>query len=117
MPFKKIHPEKRSEPIIRQIEDMVLRGVLRTGDRLPAERELSLQLGVSRPILRDAVADLEARGLLISRAGAGIFVADVLGSAFSPALIALFSSNYQAVFDYISFRRDLEGLAADRAAR
>ena len=117
MPFKKIHPEKRSEPIIRQIEDMVLRGVLRTGDRLPAERELSLQLGVSRPILRDAVADLEARGLLISRAGAGIFVADVLGSAFSSALIALFSSNYQAVFDYISFRRDLEGLAADRAAR
>ena len=30
MPFKKIHPEKRSEPIIRQIEDMVLRGILRT---------------------------------------------------------------------------------------
>ena len=47
----------------------------------------------------------------------GIFVADVLGSAFSPALIDLFSSHEEAVFDYISFRRDMEGLAAERAAR
>ncbi|MFQ3348245.1 MAG: GntR family transcriptional repressor for pyruvate dehydrogenase complex [Paracoccaceae bacterium] len=117
MPFQKIHAERRLEPIVRQIEDLILRGVLRPGDRLPAERELSSQLGVSRPILRAAVANLEVRGLLTSRPGAGVFVADVLGSAFSPALIDLFASNEEAVFDYIAFRRDLESLAADRAAR
>jgi len=44
-------------------------------------------------------------------------VADVLGSAFSPALIRLFAEHDEAVFDYIAFRRDLEGLAACRAAR
>jgi GntR family transcriptional repressor for pyruvate dehydrogenase complex len=60
---------------------------------------------------------LQQRGLLASKAGAGVFVADVLGSAFSPALITLFSSHDEAVFDYISFRRDMEGLAAERAAR
>jgi hypothetical protein len=60
---------------------------------------------------------LQERGLLISRAGAGVFVADVLGSAFSPALIRLFASHDEAVFDYIAFRRDMEGLAAERAAR
>jgi GntR family transcriptional repressor for pyruvate dehydrogenase complex len=44
-------------------------------------------------------------------------VADVLGSAFAPALIDLFSTHEEAVFDYVSFRRDLEGLAAERAAK
>jgi GntR family transcriptional repressor for pyruvate dehydrogenase complex len=44
-------------------------------------------------------------------------VAEVLGSAFSPALIQLFSSHDEAVFDYLSFRRDMEGLAAERATR
>lgn len=117
MPFTKVEPEKLSAAVVRQIEDLILRGILRPGERLPSERELSDRLGVSRPSLRDAVAALQEDGLLTSKAGSGIFVAEVLGNAFSPALTRLFARNDQAVFDYLSFRRDLEGLAAARAAR
>ena len=117
MPFEPIPQEKLSMGVVRQIEGLILRGILRPGERLPSERELSERMGVSRPSLREALSDLQERGLLASKAGAGVFVADVLGSAFSPALITLFSSNDEAVFDYISFRRDMEGLAAERAAR
>lgn len=117
MPFHKIEAEKLSQSVVRQIELLVLRGILRPGERLPSERELSERLGVSRPSLREAVAELQERGLLESRPNAGIFVGDVLGSAFSPALIGLFASHNEAVFDYIAFRRDMEGLAAERAAR
>jgi GntR family transcriptional repressor for pyruvate dehydrogenase complex len=117
MPFEKITQEKLSHEVVRQIEGLILRGILRPGERLPAERELSDRLGVSRPSLREALADLQERGLLISRAGAGVFVADVLGSAFSDALVTLFSTHDEAVFDYIAFRRDMEGLAAERAAK
>ncbi len=117
MPFTRIHAEKLSHAVVRQIEQLILRGILRPGERLPSERELSDRLGVSRPSLRDAVADLQERGLLITRANAGIYVADVLGSAFSPALIDLFATHDEAVFDYIAFRRDVEGLAAERAAQ
>jgi GntR family transcriptional regulator, transcriptional repressor for pyruvate dehydrogenase complex len=117
MPFQTIEAEKLSAAVVRQIEGLILQGILRPGERLPSERELSERLGVSRPSLRDAVAELQDAGLLVTRAGAGIFVADVLGSAFSPALIRLFASHSEAVADYLSFRRDLEGLAADRAAR
>jgi len=117
MPFEKVSPEKLSSAVTRQIETLILRGILRPGERLPAERELAERLGVSRPSLREAVADLQEKGLLTARAGAGIYVADVLGSAFSPALIRLFAGHDEAVFDYIAFRRDLEGLAAARAAR
>ena len=117
MPFLKVTPEKLSHSVVRQIEQLILRGILRPGERLPSERDMAEKLGVSRPSLRDAIADLAERGLLTSRAGSGVFVAEVLGSAFSPALIQLFSSHEEAVFDYIAFRRDMEGLAAERAAR
>ncbi|MCP3971663.1 MAG: FCD domain-containing protein [Rhodobacteraceae bacterium] len=117
MPFERVRPEKLSHSVVSQIELLILRGILRPGERLPAERELSDKLGVSRPSLREAVAELHERGLLDTRAGAGIFVADVLGSAFSPALTRLFAAHDEAMFDYVAFRRDMEGLAAERAAR
>ena len=117
MPFRKVTPEKLSTAVTRQIEKLILRGILRPGERLPPERELAERLGVSRPSLREAVAELQDKGLLCARAGAGIYVADVLGNAFSEALVQLFSEHDEAVFDYIAFRRDLEGLAAERAAR
>jgi len=117
MPFEKVQSETLSTSVVRQIELLILRGILRPGERLPSERELSERLGVSRPSLRDAVAALQDQGLLTSRAGAGIFVAEVLGSAFSPALTRLFATHDEAVFDYLSFRRDIETLAAERAAR
>ena len=117
MPFEPVQQEKLSHGVIRQIEGLILRGILRPGERLPSERELSDRMGVSRPSLREALADLQDRGLLTSKAGAGVYVADVLGSAFAPALVKLFATHVEAVFDYISFRRDMEGLAAERAAR
>ena len=117
MPFQKVEPEKLSHSVVRQIEGLILRGILRPGERLPAERDLAERLGVSRPSLREAVAGLQEAGLLTTRAGAGIFVAEVLGSAFSPALIRLFARHDEAVYDYLAFRRDLEALAAERAAR
>jgi GntR family transcriptional repressor for pyruvate dehydrogenase complex len=116
MPFQKVQPEKLSQSVVRQIEGLILRGILRPGERLPSERDLSERLGVSRPSLRDAIAVLEADGLLVSRPGAGIFVADVLGSAFSAALVRLFASHNEVRSDYLAFRRDMEALAAERAA-
>jgi len=117
MPFQKIQADKLANAVVRQIELLILRGILRPGERLPAERELAGKFGVSRPSLREAVRELQARGLLTARAGAGIYVAEVLGSAFSESLVRLFGSHDEALFDYISFRRDLEGLAVERAAK
>lgn len=117
MPFQKIEAEKLSQAVIRQIEDLILNGVLHPGERLPAERDLAESLGVSRPSLREALAQLQADGLLTARAGSGIYVADVLGSAFSPALVRLMTSHPRATSDYLELRKDLEGLAVERVAR
>lgn len=117
MPFEKIDAEKLSQAVVRQIERLILRGILRPGERLPAERDLAARLGVSRPSLREAIADLQGRGLLAARPGAGIYVSEALGATFPAALARLFAAHDEVMADYISFRRDLEGMAAERAAR
>ena len=117
MPFRPIESEKLSNAVVRQIEKLILQGILRPGEKLPAERELAERFDVSRPSLRSAIALLQDKGLLVSKAGAGVFVGDMLGSAFSPALMDLFARHEEAVFDYLSFRRDMEGLAAERAVQ
>ena len=117
MPFRPVQTDKLSHAVVQQIEQLILRGILRPGERLPPERELAERLSVSRPSLREALAMLQEDGLLETRRSAGVYVADVLGSAFSPAVTQLFARHDEAVFDYLAFRRDMEGLAADRAAR
>ena len=93
MPFQPVQPEKLSRAVVRQIEQLVLRGILRPGERLPPERDLAEKLNVSRPSLREAIGERQERGLLMTKAGSGVYIADVLGSAFSEALIELFSSH------------------------
>lgn len=117
MPFSKVQSEKLASAVVRQIELLILRGILRPGERLPAERELSERLGVSRPSLREAVAELTDHGLLESKAGSGVYVAEGLVAQFPPAMTRLFAVHDDAVNDYIAFRRDMEGLAVERAAQ
>jgi GntR family transcriptional regulator, transcriptional repressor for pyruvate dehydrogenase complex len=62
MTFQKVPDEKLAASIVRQIELLILRGILRPGERLPSERELSERMDVSRPSLREAVAELTRGG-------------------------------------------------------
>lgn len=115
--FSRIEHSCTADEVVQQIEGLILEGVLRSGDRLPGERDLARQFDVSRPILRDALKLLETRGLLEARHGGGTFVADVIGQLFSQPVMELISSNRKAASDYLEYRREIEGIAADYAAR
>ena len=114
--YARISHSRTADEVVQQIELLILEGVLRDGDRLPAERELSKRFDVSRPILREALKELEARGLVESRHGGGTFVADVVGRIFSKPLIDLIGRHHKATQDYLEYRRELEGLTAELAA-
>jgi GntR family transcriptional regulator, transcriptional repressor for pyruvate dehydrogenase complex len=114
--FSKIQHERTADNVVRQIETLVLEGVLRPGERLPPERELAARLDVSRPILRDALKELEGRGLIRTRHGEGTFVAHVIGTVFEEPMIGLVRRHQRAIFDYLELRRDLESQAAAYAA-
>lgn len=72
--FKPIRPKKLSEEIVDQIKELIARGELQPGQRIPSERELASFLGVSRPSVREAIMVLEAMGFLDSRQGGGTYV-------------------------------------------
>lgn len=115
--FFRIEHSRTADEVVGQIETLILEGVLRTGDRLPGERELARRFEVSRPILRDALKVLDARGLLVTRPGGGTHVADVIGQVFSRPVMDLIATHRKAARDYLEYRREIEGVAAEYAAR
>jgi len=74
MKFEPIKTEKVYEKVIEQIKTMIYNGELRRGDKLPSERALKKQLGVSRASIREAFSALEMIGLIESRPGKGTFI-------------------------------------------
>jgi GntR family transcriptional regulator, transcriptional repressor for pyruvate dehydrogenase complex len=99
----------------RQIEG----GHLKSGDRLPPERDLARQIGVSRPSLRSGLRSLQAMGVIRARQGSGTYIADGpprLGEGPLQFLAALHGFTRDEMFEA---RRVLEvgtaGLAAERA--
>jgi GntR family transcriptional regulator, transcriptional repressor for pyruvate dehydrogenase complex len=91
--FSRVDTARASSQIVTQIKDAIRNGQLKVGDRLPSERELAEQLGVSRVTVRDALRVLEARGLLQIRVGAhgGSFVTAPLSDVVSEGLVDLLS--------------------------
>lgn len=122
--FKTISAERRgtsSEEVILQLREMIHRGELRPGNRLPPERDLAKLLGVSRPTLRAAIRSLAAVGVLQSRQGAGTFVVNADGppSLDSSPLRLMAALHGFTSAEMFEARRSLEmaiaGLAAERA--
>ena len=72
--YKAIHSARLYQQIVQQIEQSIIRGELKPGTQLPAERELAQQFGVSRSAVREAVKALSEKGLVEAYSGRGTFV-------------------------------------------
>ncbi|HPF57443.1 MAG TPA: GntR family transcriptional regulator [Candidatus Competibacteraceae bacterium] len=116
MQFETINPPKVADVIVNQIEQLILEGVLKPGERLPPERELAQKFNVSRPSLREAITTLKSRGLLQSRRGGGSYVVDVIAPGLTNPLIELLKNHPKAMFDVLELRHALEEVAAYFAA-
>ncbi len=74
--YKLVRTSRLYEQIVQQIEDSIVKGVLKPGDQLPAERELAQRFGVSRTAVREAVKALREKGLVEAYSGRGTFITD-----------------------------------------
>jgi GntR family transcriptional regulator, transcriptional repressor for pyruvate dehydrogenase complex len=74
--YKVVQTARLYQQIVQQIEESILKGLLKTGDQLPAERELAQQFGVSRTAVREAVKALHEKGLVEAYSGRGTFITD-----------------------------------------
>ena len=110
-----------SEEVVTRLQNMIQRGELNHGDRLPPERDLAKLLGVSRPTLRAGIRSLAAVGILQSKQGAGTFVVEAeksptLDSSSLRMLAALHGFTSAEMFEArIALEMSIAGLAAERA--
>jgi DNA-binding FadR family transcriptional regulator len=79
MPFQSIEPRRLYRQIADQIRALIGSGEFPAGSRLPSERDLAKQLGVSRPSVREALIALEVEGLVEVRIGSGIYALEQAG--------------------------------------
>jgi GntR family transcriptional repressor for pyruvate dehydrogenase complex len=80
MPLQSIEPRRLYRQIAEQIRTLIASGEFPAGSRLPPERDLAKQLGVSRPSVREALIALEVEGLVEVRIGSGIYVLGRIGA-------------------------------------
>jgi len=104
-----------AQQIATQLTEAIEQGTYQSGARLPAERVLAEQFGVSRPSVREAIQTLVSEGLLTVKAGGGTFVKAQQDLPTNP-LVALFRENPEYRFDALEMRHALEGNAAFYAA-
>ncbi len=113
-------PISQSIPLRDQIVQEILRkiesGQLSPGDRLPAERDLAVQLNVSRTTVRDALRTMAGLGVISIQHGKGIFVQGTEGTALGNALWAPFVVRPDTVLALFEVRKTLETAAAGWAA-
>ena len=105
------------EEIVRQVKQLIAAGRLKSGDRLPPERDLAEKFVVSRTSVREALRALESRGLIEIRAGDGAFVRDISVETLIEPLALVILPHREAVGELFEARRLLEPAIATLAAR
>ena len=117
--FDQVAREPRlSDKVAEMMLDTILSNRLKVGDRLPSERELGEQFGVSRTVVREAVRALVAKGVIEVRSGSGLRVAAVDADSVRESM-SLFLRGGAIDFDKVNEVRSLlevhiAGLAAER---
>ena len=111
MPIQTISSPRLYRQIADQLAELIRAGEFKPGDRLPSERDLSQQLGVSRASVREALIALEIDGLIDVRVGLGVFV-----SAAPFARKEVMTLTEPGPFEVLEARQLIEGETASLAA-
>lgn len=89
MEFKKINTLSIKDMFLTQIEEMILSGELHPGDKLPAEREIADDMGISKTIVHEGIRELARMGFLDVISRQGVYVADYASSGNLDTLFAI----------------------------
>ena len=107
MPLQTVAPQRLYQQIAEQLRMLITAGEFLPGSRLPAERDLAKQLGVSRPSVREALIALEVEGWVEVRTGSGVYVLD--RSSAPTARDTPIALNEWGPLELIRARRVIEG--------
>jgi DNA-binding FadR family transcriptional regulator len=111
VPIRAVEPRRLYRQVADQIRGLIESGEFPFGARLPSERELAEQLGLSRPTVREALIALEVEGLVTIRVGAGVFVRG------RPQVVPQIRGPVEGPFELLRAREFIEGAVASESAR
>jgi len=100
--YRAVRTSRLYELIVKQVEESILKGQLKPGDQLPAERDLAQRFGVSRTAVREAVKTLREKGLVEAYSGRGTFVTDGTSHAIRQSLDLLIRINQQEGWTHLA---------------
>jgi DNA-binding FadR family transcriptional regulator len=115
MPLQAVEPQRLYRQIAEQLRSLITAGEWAVASRLPAERDLARQLGVSRPSVREALIAMEVEGWVEVRTGSGVYVLDRTLQA-NQIKAARISPNEWGPLELMRARRVVEGEVAAMAA-
>ncbi|MGN0350346.1 MAG: FadR/GntR family transcriptional regulator, partial [Roseburia sp.] len=93
MEFHKLEAPSLKELFITQLEDMILSGQLKVGQKLPSERELASSMQVSRAVVNSGIAEMEKKGFLVVKPRIGTFVEDYRKNGTLETLVSIMNYN------------------------
>ena len=119
MGFDKISAVSLTDMFVQQVENMILSGELKAGEKLPAARDLAARIGVSRPVISAGLIELENLGFVEIKPRQGAYVCDYRKKGTIETLIAIMRYNGgimrpKEVVSLMEVRKVLESLCMEK---
>jgi GntR family transcriptional regulator, transcriptional repressor for pyruvate dehydrogenase complex len=114
--FESVHRGRVYEQVLKQLQEQIVTGRLKPGDKLPPERELAQRFKVSRSSVRDAIQALQVMRLVRSRQGGGTAVCEISADTLASPLSQALAGRQGLIAELIEARKIIEPPLAARAA-
>ena len=115
--FSPIRSSKISNEVYKQLVSLISSGKFKPGEKLPSERDMAFDLGISRQSIREALYRAEIVGLIEVRQGEGSFVLSSIGESLRSPLLVLLEEEAGRILEFLEVRKLIEGWCAERAAK
>ena len=114
--FSPIKTTKIPDEVYKQIVTLISSGEIKPSEKLPSERDISAELGVSRQSVREALYRAETMGLIEVKQGEGSFVRSSISNKLKAPLEVILGEQAERVFEFLEIRKLFEGWCAEKAA-
>jgi len=114
--FSTVTPRKIPDVVYKQLVSLIANGRLKPGEKLPSERDMAADMGVSRQSIREAINKAKTVGLIEVRQGGSTVVVSSVREHLKTPLAIILEEQAEKIFEFLEIRKLFEGWCAEKAA-
>jgi GntR family transcriptional repressor for pyruvate dehydrogenase complex len=114
--FSAVTPRKIPDVVYKQLVSLIANGRLKPGEKLPSERDMAADMGVSRQSIREAINKARTMGLIEVRQGGSTVVVSSVKEHLKTPLAIILEEQAEKIFEFLEIRKLFEGWCAEKAA-